>query len=352
MISSKDEGEKLYRQSNRENGRASTQQQQPDDIFVTNPDVHIDGLLHFNNFITPEEEASIIAMLDGEVANCRESYSTNDIDQRVDSIRSKWVKDAFSKRRSQIYEQTYDDERTVNDDFSKAWGWLIKRVIKEFPCNFNSGVGINHVQVEEIEGTSPSGPNILENCYGSTDKVYEIYLNASPGMLVSYRLPIERRNDCWQLISDTKVYVKQRTLVIRTGDCLLNWRRNVSTANKDNMMWKLSEEIDSSIDLWRCATFRHICVKMRYRRNMPFLPFLTSSKPSSIQQTTKDKGMMEVGPSLVERLTIIVTTSPIKSNPSTELLERTFDTFRLAGNDFAYKCKKIIVCKFNLLRCL
>jgi hypothetical protein len=47
---------------------------------------------------------------------------------------------------------------------------------------------------------------------------------------------------------------------------------------------------------------------------------------------------------LEELLTIVVTTSPIKSNPSTEVLERTFDTFQLGGDNFAYKCEKIIIC--------
>jgi len=47
---------------------------------------------------------------------------------------------------------------------------------------------------------------------------------------------------------------------------------------------------------------------------------------------------------LAKHLTIIVTTSPIKSNPSTELLEKTFDTFHYGGYDFAYKCPKVIIC--------
>ena len=48
-------------------------------------------------------------------------------------------------------------------------------------------------------------------------------------------------------------------------------------------------------------------------------------------------------PALPELLTIIVTTSPIKSHPSTQMLERTFDTFQLAGEDFV-DCRKVIVC--------
>ncbi len=47
---------------------------------------------------------------------------------------------------------------------------------------------------------------------------------------------------------------------------------------------------------------------------------------------------------LSQLLTIIVTTSPIRSHPSTEMLEKTFETFPYAGEEFAYECRKIIVC--------
>jgi hypothetical protein len=50
-------------------------------------------------------------------------------------------------------------------------------------------------------------------------------------------------------------------------------------------------------------------------------------------------------PPLSELLTIIITTSPIKSHPSTEVIESAMATFLLGGGtDFAYSCRKIIVC--------
>ncbi|VEU35822.1 unnamed protein product [Pseudo-nitzschia multistriata] len=49
-------------------------------------------------------------------------------------------------------------------------------------------------------------------------------------------------------------------------------------------------------------------------------------------------------PKLEDLLTVVVTTSPVKSNPSTELLEKVFDTFKKCGHDFAYKCHKVIIC--------
>ena len=42
-------------------------------------------------------------------------------------------------------------------------------------------------------------------------------------------------------------------------------------------------------------------------------------------------------------MTIIITTSPVRSNPSTLLLEETISTFHQAGPEFQ-ACKKILVC--------
>lgn len=61
------------------------------------------------------------------------------------------------------------------------------------------------------------------------------------------------------------------------------------------------------------------------------------------KQEERRRKSMEMPP-LEDLLTILVTTSPIKSNPSTELLERVFDTFSHGGHDFAFMCRKIIIC--------
>jgi hypothetical protein len=49
-------------------------------------------------------------------------------------------------------------------------------------------------------------------------------------------------------------------------------------------------------------------------------------------------------PPLKELLTILVTTSPKRSNPSTALLERFFDTLHHGGHAFVYHCRKVILC--------
>jgi hypothetical protein len=67
--------------------------------------------------------------------------------------------------------------------------------------------------------------------------------------------------------------------------------------------------------------------------------------PTPQTQQEQDRRRSQEMPPIHELLTILVTTSPIKSNPSTELIEYVFNTFQLGGGyDFAVLCKKVIVC--------
>jgi hypothetical protein len=50
-------------------------------------------------------------------------------------------------------------------------------------------------------------------------------------------------------------------------------------------------------------------------------------------------------PSMPELVTILITTSPIKSHPSTDVIEQAMNTFLIGGGPiFACQCRKIIVC--------
>jgi hypothetical protein len=50
-------------------------------------------------------------------------------------------------------------------------------------------------------------------------------------------------------------------------------------------------------------------------------------------------------PSMLDLVTILITTSPIKSHPSTDVIQQAMDTFYIGGGpSFAYGCTKIIVC--------
>ena len=84
----------------------------------------------------------------------------------------------------------------------------------------------------------------------------------------------------------------------------------------------------------------------------PKIPVITNLTISSSNSKTEKNDNSEHKSSfdaqklqlLRELLTIIVTTSPIKSNPSTNIIQGCFNTFPMAGEEFAYQCPKIIIC--------
>lgn len=303
-----------------------TEQKQGDFLLQTSNPGHviIPGLSLIRDFVSSSEQAKILSFVDEE--------------------KDRWVKDAFRKHRHQIYSNCTLDDAAYNNraEFDENWGWLISKINKV--SNSDSAETdkiINNIRVEELSGTYPSGPNVLDDMPPSCNVVYELHLIES--VLVSYRLPVERRNDCWDLKAATKVLVPRRGLVVKTGECLSDWRTNVSTANKNDLIWGLPD--GDVIDLRRETKFRLVKIKFCHvdREGGKSLKAATRT-PSGASSKDELLNADQLGGKLLDRLTIIVTTSPIKSNPSTELLESTFDTFKLAGDEFAYHCKKIIVC--------
>lgn len=141
--------------------------------------------------------------------------------------------------------------------------------------------------------------------------------------------PKRRHADCWDLYSPdhwTGLALKQRSLLVKKNEFLWQWRSRISAA------------IPSDED--RIVLVKFFC--------LPETSPVGGTTPDSMFERThaseETLHTTEEMPPLEEMLTIIVTTSPVKSNPSTELHQRVFDTFKYGGIDFAYKCRKVIVC--------
>ena len=150
--------------------------------------------------------------------------------------------------------------------------------------------------------------------------------------------PEERKVDCWDVESARhkfKFVMQPGTLFAKTGECLWNWRSRVVTFSTD------PDDNDTSPK-------RVITIKFRrsYNHGKAKLGHEEEEKKEDDDQVASLLAMESKANSnkpLNELMTIIVTTSPIKSNPSTEVLERTFATFHHGGGAF-FKCPKIIVC--------
>lgn len=186
--------------------------------------------------------------------------------------------------------------------------------------------------------------------------------------LQSLKKPVERSNDCWNLVpgKNTKLLLPQNSLLIKTGESLFDWRSNnsisfqhskekyigINSSVKNGKAEDKQEQHISGIDLpdgmgklMRGKDYRCISIKMRHSKNLVTdveNELLHSEEPQNDDNAVPYP--YSINSPLSELLTIIVTTSPIRSNPSTEVLEKAFETFKLAGFDFAYNCKKVIVC--------
>eukprot|EP00536_Pseudo-nitzschia_multiseries_P006275 jgi/Psemu1/239268/estExt_Genewise1.C_1300102 len=134
--------------------------------------------------------------------------------------------------------------------------------------------------------------------------------------------PSENHNTCWVL--------PKSALVVKKKDFLFHWRsRIVKTVSIEDGNIKITP--DQRLE--SCNRISSIPSNL----NFGYVPNRQDEEEMLRRKSTSM-------PNLEDLLTIIVTTSPVKSNPSTELLEKVFETFKQCGDDFAYECRKLIIC--------
>ena len=148
--------------------------------------------------------------------------------------------------------------------------------------------------------------------------------------------PQERRVDCWDLIGpchDYMILMKPNHMFLKTGDAVWNWRRRfIAAPDNDHSGTETHKRVLT-------VHFRNV-----FTRKDSLASNLAIKYPEHLKHKNYNECDENNRRPLEELLTIVVTTSPIKSNPSTEVMERTFETFNLGGDNFAYKCEKIIIC--------
>lgn len=175
------------------------------------------------------------------------------------------------------------------------------------------------------------------SCY-----VAQLSLNAECIQLIDR--PKERKADCWDVVSPQHRYkflMEPKNLICKTGESLWNWRSRITLASEANNPNSTDESTQrSSITI----AFRQIVTSNASSRRK-------EEKKDDINKLCNKKvDKYDYESSLPQLLTVIVTTSPIKSNPSTEVLERAFATFHYGGNEFI-EVEKLIVCDGVRLHC-
>lgn len=201
-------------------------------------------------------------------------------------------------------------------------------VIEEYPSTVgHAPVETNRV-VTTFESRTPceEGSSYCDCCF-----VAQVAL-LSPAVQ-HLNCPEERDAECWNMTSPdhwTDIKMEPQTLFIKSGEALWDWRSRVTpplgAPDSDRVVlvkfYNLPHQTATSVSAPATDSETDPCIESVHDESRASLPM----------------------PPLEDVLTIIVTTSPIRSNPSTELLEHTFQSFPYAGDDFAYKCRKLIVC--------
>lgn len=268
--------------------------------------------------------------------------STDDADKLSNAIDNQhygeWCPEGFD-RRNRV-------QRYSGKEMEDHFGWVVDKVIDQPGMSTTLRRPMELVITEHTPSSCRSIVNTFEqrelclcqqqqNCH-----CYVAQLTLVNNAIYSIEKPVVRDLECWDLAEPaTNILMEQNSLVIKMGESLWEWRGRISdvkdansSVSEENKGWQKGQQ--------KLKASNKRCVTLSFRAILPPEPSSLSKDMTRCSLTEELKPQL----TLAKLLTIVVTTSPIRSNPSTELLERTFDTFQFAGSEFAYDCPKVIVC--------
>ena len=311
-----------------------------------------------------------------------------------------WGLEGYDRQnRVQRYSSQDDEESKLMEE---SFGWLFDRIasaashIHQRPDD--KGLLLQHRPYEVIvtEHTPSSCRSVVDTfeqfqlcpCLADNKSCscYIAQVTLVNNAIHHIEKPQVRDLECWDVALPPENHSGQMTMemngvIIKTGDSLWNWRGRIDdveekTASEESSVVPSSEySSDGNSDgntiteemkkLEVVATTSNSNKKKKYKWSPGTKKLKTFSRRSIIisfrgihpspddddndEEFTLDPKVLEQKQALANRplselLTIIVTTSPIRSNPSTQMLEHTFDTFTFAGEEFAFECNKVIIC--------
>lgn len=271
-------------------------------VRVSNPTFPIPkGMEIIPDFLTDQEASSVLNELDAK----------------------KWQREGFEqKRRVQRYNKS-NLPSSLQPLFDRIVSTVHRRpqqvVIEEYPSNISQ----MHLSTNWVVTSFESLPVCEKESRCDCCFVAQVAL-LTPSVQ-HMNCPIRREPECWTLASPehwTDIWMEPQALVVKSGESLWAWRSRVAPP------------LDSG------ETHRVVLVKF-YSLPSETVP-VEANTEQSVSQVPRP--LFPIMPPLEDILTIIVTTSPIRSNPDTEMLEKTFESFRLGGDDFCYTCRKVIIC--------
>jgi hypothetical protein len=329
-------------------------------LQVSNPSAPIPaGIQHVPGFVSPLDEILIEREIDDNLY-WKEGF---DVKRRVQRFRLSAETNADNDAAAAASEEKECLPMTeippsllrLSDRFREETGLVAQRVtVEEIPVAGFQGMRKGEFASEHVVTTFDSPPLGPDQENSGSGPFFVACVPIGRSVIQHVNRPSRRSANCWRLESPNHwfdVQINRGSLYVRRGESLHSWRSCfVASIEEEEEEDERGGSVNSAS---ACETIRVIkfyaipaggddeqedeekAVSRNSEERDAF-----GYKPDVDEAYSRPNPM----PPLPDLLTIVVTTSPIRSNPSTELLEKAMDTFAFGGTEFAHSSRKVIVC--------
>lgn len=309
-----------------------------------------------------------------------------------------WSPEGYDRRHKVQRYYPPSNETSLDSDVSTeaTFGWIFDRLVSS--CNTSSSSLLKHrpYEIVVIEHT-PSSCRSIVNVYEQFHRCpcehkyqndtqqtmytkctcYTAQLTLISNAIQHMEKPLHRNLECWDIANPPEVHATTVTMeenggVIKMGEFLWEWRGRISDVQETTADNVSTDGSNTPTEVSDASNTTDLCNEMKILdvvtgekktigwtrkkklksldRRCIIVTFRGIRPPSQLpaeplpDASTLLKQHQLLNLPLSQLLTIVVTTSPIRSNPSTEMMEQTFDSFQFAGDEFAFECPKVIVC--------
>ena len=260
------------------------------------------------------------------------------------SKKNDWQQEGFHKKLRVLY---MDDSSSS----SMIWSTLCQRLMQK--SNFSSSYPKIRIEERTTLAQSKNTTKDLNHTIASVSQVED-------GDMVAYLVlqhPIVQILSIQQSLDHDyhatniwDVFQPPNSLIIKQSYAVSQYRYRIGNYHPIQEIIQPQQKVQHQRKIY---LIKFYTPRIPLISNMTISSYNYNNEPKNPAQVTIDKYDdsehkssfdTQKGQSLRELLTIIVTTSPIKSNPSTNIIQGCFNTFPMAGVEFAYQCPKIIIC--------
>jgi hypothetical protein len=250
----------------------------------------------------------------------------------------------------------------LSDRFREETGLVAQRVtVEEIPVAGFQGMRKGEFASEHVVTTFDSPPFGPDQEDSGSGPFFVACVPIGRSVIQHLNRPCRRSANCWRLESPNHwfdVRINRGSLYVRRGESLRSWRScfvaSLEEEGRDGDERGRSFNSASACETIRVIKFCAIPAGGGDEKEDEEKAVSRNSEerdafgyePDADEANSHPNPM----PPLPDLLTIVVTTSPIRSNPSTELLEKAMDTFAFGGTEFSYRCRKVIVCGTSFIR--